>query len=184
MESKRLADYLIDLPGDKVRTVAYIASGGPRRRRHDRPGMRPDRDASPRGAGRAGLRADVARPDHAEPGRDPRLVGPAQAAVLVALGGDVRSATWTSTAATRLGDVDYFCDEELQEPAAAARQGRERPACGKKANASPRPARSCSLSGDKAKDYGIATAVVENFTQFKQHYTWKRPDAGRAGLGR
>ena len=47
------------------------------------------------------------------------------------------------------------------------------------------PGQVLSLSGEKAQEYGLATRVVENFTQFKQNYGLENdPDAGRARLGR
>ena len=68
----------------------------------------------------------------------------------------------------RLSDDDYFCDDELR-----SRQplpGEKVPSSGRKANGSPRPASCSRWTGKTAQEYRVAAAVVENFSQFKQHY--------------
>ena len=82
----------------------------------------------------------------------------------------------------RLGDVEYFSEEELQ-----SRQpmpGEKGPPW-EKGERVTKPGQVLSLGGEKAQEYGLATQVVENFTQFKQTLRpGKRSHAGRARLGR
>src|SRR5208283_2545182 len=67
----------------------------------------------------------------------------------------------------RLSDVEYFCDEEL-----ASRQPKEgeKGPPWEKGDRVTTPGQVLTLSGEKAQEYGLATRVVENFTQFKQNY--------------
>ncbi len=69
----------------------------------------------------------------------------------------------------RLGDVEYFSDEELTSRQPKREQG-EKGTLWEKGEAITRPGRVLSLNDDKATEYGVATLVVENFSQFKQHY--------------
>jgi len=64
--------------------------------------------------------------------------------------------------ATRLGDVEYFCDAELAEQA--------EPDQWKKGPLITTPGVPLKLRGAKAKEVRLANHVVENFTQFKQYY--------------
>jgi membrane-bound serine protease (ClpP class) len=64
--------------------------------------------------------------------------------------------------ATRLGDVEYFCDEERNEQAD--------PAAWKMGEAVTTRDKPLLVDGTKAEEYHLANRVVENFTQFKQCY--------------
>jgi hypothetical protein len=68
----------------------------------------------------------------------------------------------------RLGDTEYFCDEELQSRQPKLAQGEKGPPW-EKGDRVTRPGQTLSLRGEKAQEYGLAT-VAENFAQFKQSY--------------
>ena len=82
---------------------------------------------------------------------------------MVADGGDDRSAIWTSTAATRLGDVEYFCDDELAEQPDKDKWRKGRP--GHHRRPSPEAQRR-----SRPSEYHLANHVVDNFAEFKQYY--------------
>ena len=69
----------------------------------------------------------------------------------------------------RLGDVEYFSDEELTGRQPKLDLG-EKGLPWVKGDRVTTPGRVFSVSGDKAQEYGLATRVVENFAQFKQNY--------------
>ena len=71
----------------------------------------------------------------------------------------------------RLGDVEYeyFCDDELRSRQPKLAQGEKGPLW-EKGERVTTPGHVLALSGEKAQEYGLATRVVENFTQFKQNY--------------
>ncbi len=64
--------------------------------------------------------------------------------------------------ATRLGEVEYFCDEELAE--------QFEPGKWEKGAVITTPGRPLRIDGTQAEEYHLANAVVENFAQFKQYY--------------
>lgn len=68
----------------------------------------------------------------------------------------------TVFSATRLGDVEYFCEEELDEQLEPGKWQR-----GAVVTTVGSPLK---LSGEKAEEYHLANHLVENFTQFKQYY--------------
>jgi membrane-bound serine protease (ClpP class) len=81
--------------------------------------------------------------------------------------------TWSLTAAmidprlevyrcTRLGQVEYFCDEELAEQADKDQW--------KKGDPVTRAGFPSKLSGAQAEQYGLANRVVDNFAEFRQAY--------------
>ncbi len=65
--------------------------------------------------------------------------------------------------------MEYFSDEELQSRQPQLAQGEKGPPW-EKGERVTTPGQVLSLSGEKAQEYGLATRVVENFTQFKQNY--------------
>ena len=67
----------------------------------------------------------------------------------------------------RLGEVEYFCDEELASQQPKPGQGGPR---WEKHEALTRPGRALQLDGTRALEYRVAAAVVDGFPQFKQHY--------------
>jgi membrane-bound ClpP family serine protease len=64
--------------------------------------------------------------------------------------------------ATKLGDVEYFCDDELAE----------QPESGKwqRGTLVTTPGIPLRLSGTQAEEFQLANHLVENFAQFKQYY--------------
>ena len=167
LESKRLADFLAGLPREEVRTVAYVPSEA---------------------------RADAAMVAMAcdQIVMHPRAVlgGPGQYQMKssdeilrnqLALRDSLaprKNRSWSLWAAMfnphldvyrchRLGDVEYFGDEELlsRQP----KPGEKGPPW-EKGERVTAPGQVLSLSGDKAQEYGLATRVVENFTEFKHNY--------------
>jgi membrane-bound serine protease (ClpP class) len=64
--------------------------------------------------------------------------------------------------ATRLGDVEYFCDAELAEQAG--------PGKWEKGPLVTIPGVPLRLTGAQAEEYHLANRVVESFSQFKQYY--------------
>ncbi len=167
-ESMRLADYLADLPSEEVRTVAYIdnqaladaawiALGCDQIVMHPRavlggPGqyqMTPDQVLRNQGI----LRDTLARP---------------------------KFRSWSLWAAMfnpnldvyrcqRLGNVDYFSDEELQSRQPLRDKG-EKGLMWEKGERVTTPGRVLALSGEQAQKFGVVAAVVENFSQFKHFY--------------
>jgi membrane-bound ClpP family serine protease len=71
--------------------------------------------------------------------------------------------------ATRLGDVEYFSDEECAGRQPRREQGEEGPTWEKQQRVST-PHRQLQLTGSRALEYHLANAVVESFAQLKQHY--------------
>lgn len=69
----------------------------------------------------------------------------------------------------RLSDVDYFCDDELRSRQPLLDKGENGPLW-EKGERVTTPGQVLSLTGEMAQKYGIAAAVVENSTQFNQHY--------------
>jgi hypothetical protein len=64
--------------------------------------------------------------------------------------------------ATRLGEVEYFCDEELAEQI--------EPGKWEKGPVITTPGRPLKIDGLQAEEYHLANRVVENFADFKQYY--------------
>jgi membrane-bound serine protease (ClpP class) len=64
--------------------------------------------------------------------------------------------------AVRLGDVEYFCDDELQEQPDRDRWQRDLLVT--------TPGKPLELDGAKAEEYHLAKRVVDSFGQFKQYY--------------
>jgi membrane-bound ClpP family serine protease len=171
VESKRLADCLIELRGDEVRTVAYI----PRKARAD--------------AAMVALGCDqiVMEPRAILGGSGQYQMSPDE---ILTNQGVLRDSlarrklrSWSLWAAMfnpnldvyecrRLGDKDYFCNEELRSRQPLQNQGEKGPRWEKGPRVTT-PGQVLTLTGEKALEYGIATAVVTNFSQFKQHYTLK-----------
>ncbi len=171
LESKRLADFLLNLPRDEVRTVAYIPSEA-----------------------RADAALVVLACDQIVMHPRAILGGPGQ----YQMSGDEimrnqiilrdslarrRARSWSLWAAMfnpelevyrcrRLGDVEYFSEEELQSRQPKAAQGEKGPPWekGERVFPTPQSGKVLALTGGKAQEYGVATLVVENFTQFKQLY--------------
>lgn len=70
---------------------------------------------------------------------------------------------------TRLGQVEYFSDDELKNQQPKRDQGEKGPLWEKHQRVTI-PGKVLQLTGDQAGEYHLAAAVVENFAQFKQHY--------------
>jgi membrane-bound serine protease (ClpP class) len=68
---------------------------------------------------------------------------------------------------TRLGDVEYFCDDELN--AEQPKKG-EKGRLWQKGELVTVPGRPLKVNGEKAVDYRLANRTVENFAQFKEYY--------------
>jgi membrane-bound serine protease (ClpP class) len=166
-ESKSFADYLIGLPREKVRIVAYIptealADAALVAMACDQIVMHPQ--AKLGGAGMYQM--------------DPDAIGRMRSMIRDSLA-PAKSRSWSLWAAMfdrnltvyrcqRMGDVEYFCDEELD-----SRQPKrgEKGAEWQKGEAVPKEAgRVLLLTGEKAQEYGLVTRVVNNFTEFKQNY--------------
>ena len=64
--------------------------------------------------------------------------------------------------AARLGEVEYFCDDELAE--------QFDPGKWEKGATITTPGRPLKIDGTQAEEYHLANRVVENFAQFKQYY--------------
>jgi membrane-bound serine protease (ClpP class) len=64
--------------------------------------------------------------------------------------------------ASRLGDVEYFSDDELAEQPDRAKWQKDELVT--------EPGRPLKLSGSKAAEYDLANRVVDNFAQLKQYY--------------
>ena len=69
----------------------------------------------------------------------------------------------------RLGDFDYFCDVELKSRQPLRDKG-EKGAMWEKGERVTTPGRVLALTGEQAQKFGVAAAVVENFSQFKHFY--------------
>jgi membrane-bound ClpP family serine protease len=174
LESSKLAKYLADLPSDKIRTVAYIdnqalADAALIALGCDQIVMNP--------------RAVLGGPG-AYQMKSPDEINTYQGIVRDRLARQ-KLRSWSLWAAMfnqnldvfrchRLGDVDYFCDKELtsRQPLAG-----EKGTKWEKGERVTTPNKVLSLKGDKALEYGIATATVENFNQFKQHYALENDPA-------
>ena len=168
LESKRLADYLIELPKDEVRTVAYIPVEA-----------RADAALVALGCDQIvmGPRAVLGGPGLYQMSRDEILTN--QGVIKASLA-HRKLRSWSLWAAMfnpkldvyrcrRLSVVDYFCDEELLSRQLMRENGEKGPDWQREERVTT-PGQVLSLSGDTAMKYGLATAVVENFTQFKQQY--------------
>ena len=168
LESKRLAAYLSELPPEKIRTVAYI-----------------DREA----------RADAAMVAMAcdEIVMHPQAVlgGPGQYQMksndeiirnrlILSKLAPRKSRSWSLWAAMfdptldvfrcqRFSDVEYFSDEELKSRQPDRDKGEKGPPW-EKGERVTMPGQVLTLTGEEAQKYRLAKWVVENFTQFKQHY--------------
>jgi membrane-bound ClpP family serine protease len=170
LESKKLADYLVtEIPSDEVRTVAYI-----------------DNQALA-DAALIALACDQIV-------MNPRAIlgGPGQYQMKSQQEIDTNQGhlrdflarrklrSWSLWAAMfnpnlevfrcrRLGDVDYFCDDELKSRQPLRDKGEKGPLW-QKGERVTTPGHVLSLTGDKALEYGVASAVVENFGKFKQKF--------------
>ena len=167
-ESEYLADILAKLPGDKVRTVAYIdnqalADAALIALGCDQIVMNP--------------RAVLGGPGAYQ--MKSQQIGTYQDILRTSLARR-KLRSWSLWAAMfnpnldvyrchRLGDVDYFSDDELRSRQPLREKG-EKGLLWEKGERVTTPGRVLSLTGEKALEYGIAAAVVENFGQFKQHY--------------
>jgi len=166
-DSKRLADYLVRLPRDEIRTVAYVPSEA---------------------------RADAAMVAMAcdQIVMHPRAIlgGPGQYQMkekeIDGCRDSIRDSlarnkarTWSLWAAMfdprmevfrcqRLGDVEYFCEQEFLSRQPKLDLGEKGPKW-EKGDRVKKPGHVLVLSGEKAQEYGLAT-VAENFAQFKQNY--------------
>ncbi len=65
-------------------------------------------------------------------------------------------------ATSKLGDVEYFCDDELSEQA--------EPGAWRRGNLITTPGVPLKLDGQKAEEFHLANHLVDDFTQFRQHY--------------
>jgi membrane-bound ClpP family serine protease len=167
-ESTRLAEYLIALPREKIRSVAYI----PNEARAD--------------AALAALACDqivmhpqaiLGGPGHYQMRPDEIRRNRAVLSGSLALS---RSRSWSLWAAMfdpnlevyrckRFSDVEFFSDDELEKNQPVSADG-ENGILWEKGERVTTPGRVLSLSGEKAQEFGLVTHVVENFTQFKQNY--------------
>jgi membrane-bound serine protease (ClpP class) len=70
---------------------------------------------------------------------------------------------------TRMSDVEYFGEEELEsrQPKAALGEKGAEWVKGKRVTS---PGAVLSLTGEQAQEYGLVTRVVDNFSEFKQNY--------------
>ena len=167
LESKRLADYLIGLPREEVRTVAYIPSEARADAAMvvlacDQIVMHPQ--AILGGPGHYQMRSNDEITRNELTLRDSLAPRKARSWSLWAAMFDPNLDVYRCR---RFGDVEYFSDEELlgRQP----KQGEKGPPW-TKGDRVTTPGQVLSLSGEKAQEYGLATRVVENLTQFKQHY--------------
>ena len=168
LESKRLADYLIELPREEIRSVAYI----PNEARADAALVALACDQiimHPRailgGPGQYQMTPDEIR-------RNPLMLRDSLARR--------KSRSWSLWAAMfdpnldvyrcqRMGDTEYFSDGELSSRQPLREKGEKGPLW-EKGDRVTTPGQVLSLNGEKAQEFGLATRVVENFTQFKQNY--------------
>ena len=169
LESSRLADYLADLSSDEVRTVAYIdnqalADAALIALSCDQIVMHP--------------RAVLGGPGQYQM-KSREEIGTYQGIVRDSLARR-KLRSWSLWAAMfnpnldvyrchRLGDVDYFCDVELRSRQPLRDKG-EKGTLWEKGERVTTPGHVLALKGEKALEYRVATAVVENFSQFKQYY--------------
>jgi membrane-bound ClpP family serine protease len=70
---------------------------------------------------------------------------------------------------TRLGEVEYFSQEELQSQQPRRQGGRDGPRW-EKHEAVTLPGRVLQFDGNQALQYRLASAVVDDFPQFKRHF--------------
>ena len=168
LESKRLADYLAALPREEVRTVAYI----PNEARADSALVALACDQI-----MMHPRAILGGPGQYQMSYD-EIVRYRQ--VLRDSLARRKSRSWSLWAAMfdprldvyrcqRLGDVEYFSNEELFSRQPKLALGEKGPPWEKGPRVTT-PGQVLSLSGEQAQEFGLATRVVENFTQFKQNY--------------
>jgi membrane-bound ClpP family serine protease len=169
LESSRLAKDLADLPRDQVRTVAYIdnqalADAALIALGCDQIVMHPR--AILGGPGQYQMKSQDEINTYQGIVRDPLA--------------RLKMRSWSLWAAMfnpnldvyrcrRLGDVDYFCEEELRSRQPLRDKG-EKGTLWQRGERVTTPGRVHSLTGDKALEYGVATAVVENFGKFKQKF--------------
>jgi membrane-bound serine protease (ClpP class) len=170
LESYRLADHLAELPRDKVRTVAYI------------------RKEALGDAALVALGCDeiVMQPRAVlgGPGQYQMTPNEVQTYQNLLLRRDSparqKLRSWSLWAAMfnpglnvyrcqRLGDVDYFCDDELKSRQPLVDKGEKGPLW-EKGERVTTPGEVLSLTGEAAQKFGLTSAIVENSTQFNQHY--------------
>ncbi|MCC6125546.1 MAG: hypothetical protein IT426_11330 [Pirellulales bacterium] len=161
LECGNLANYLVSLDSRSVRTVAYI----PREARSD--------------AAAIAFACDqiVVHPDAILGGSGAYSLAPDEIQALVELlrkrVAVKKGCSWSLMAAaidprldvyrcTRLGDVDYFCDEELAEQPDPKQWAK-----GAKITAPGMPLR---ISGREAGEYRLANHVVGDFREFRRIY--------------
>ena len=168
LESKRLADYLIGLPSEEVRTVAFI----PNEARADAAlvAMACDQIVmQPRavlgGPGQYQMKRDEINSNRLVI-RDTLAPRKARSWSLWAAMFDPHLDVYRCR---RLGAVEYFSEEELQGRQPKLEQGEPGPLW-EKGDRVTTPGEVLALTGEKAQEYGLATWVVDNFAQFKQHY--------------
>jgi membrane-bound serine protease (ClpP class) len=170
-ESRRLAEYLAGLSPDEVRTVAYIPSEA-----------RADAAIVAMACDQIVMhpRAVLGGPGQYQMTRDDEILS--NRLTLRDSLARRKSRSWSLWAAMfdptldvyrcrRLGDLEseYFCDDELKSRQPKAAQGEKGPPW-EKGERVTTPGHVLALSGEKAQEYGLATRVVENFTQFKQNF--------------
>jgi membrane-bound ClpP family serine protease len=168
LESKRLADFLIALPGEEIRTVAYI----PNEARADAAlvAMACDQIVMH-------PQAILGGPGQYQMTRDEIVRNRFTLRDSLA---PHKSRSWSLWAAMfdphldvyrcqRLGDVEYFSHDELRSRQPKLAQGEKGPPW-EEGDRVTTPGQVLSLSGERAQEYGLATWVVDNFAQFKQHY--------------
>jgi membrane-bound serine protease (ClpP class) len=168
LESKSFADYLIGLPRDEIRTVAYI----PNEARADAAliAMACDQIVMhPRAVlGGPGLyqmrEEEIARTRFTlKESLAPR-----------------KGRSWSLWAAMfdphldvyrcqRMGDKEYFCDEELESRQPKRALGENGPLW-QKGERVTKPDQVLHVDGDTGQEYNLVTRVVNNFTEFKQNY--------------
>ncbi len=172
LESHKLANYLADLPSDKIRTVAYI----PAQALGDAAlvALGCDEIVMHPGAVLGGPGAYPISQDAGE--RIQAMIGTDRDSLARR-----KLRSWSLWAAMfnrnlnvyrcqRLSDVEYFCDDELHSRQPKLDKGEKGPLW-EKGDPVTSPGQLLSLNGETAQKYGVAAAVVENFAQFKQHYS-------------
>ena len=168
LESKGLADYLIGLSRENVRTVAYIP--GEARADAAMVAMACDQIVMHPQAILGGPGQYQMTPDEIVRNRltlrDSLAPRKARSWSLWAAMFDSRLDVYRCQ---RLGDVEYFSEEELASRQPKLAQGEKGPPW-EKGDRVTKPGRVLSLTGEQAQEFGLATRVVENFTQFKQNY--------------
>jgi len=170
-ESMALATYLSQLPQEEIRTVAYIPADAAARADAAMVAMACDQIVMHPRAVLGGPGQYQMKPNEV----------PSCRQVICESIAPHKGRSWSLWVAMfdpnlevypcqRLGDVEYFCDEELASHQPLLAQGEKGPLWKKKGD---RPVtqsgRVLSLRGEKAQEYGLAT-VVENFAQFRHNF--------------